>query len=137
MSGHTEGPWRWYGNTDTKNLYLGSPRNGRQIVMSFARYGMQDAKPLFPANGIMVGAEEMVRYEVCPDAESRDDERVYRADVSGIAHPNARILEASVDLFEAAEKALDLMDVDLPMGEEWDAVYEALHNAAKKAGGRS
>ena len=88
----TPGPWDWFGNVDTKTLYLATPKNGRQMVMSFGRYGMQGSKPLFSVNGVMVGADRIARFEVCPEAEKRDDERVYRGDVLGIKHPDAEFI---------------------------------------------
>ena len=43
----TPGPWGWYGNTDVQSIYLATKRWGRFTVMSFRRWGMQAARPMF------------------------------------------------------------------------------------------
>ena len=88
----TPGPWGWFGNTDTKNIYLATPDRGRQFIMTFRRWGMQGAQPWFNTGMMMAPASDRPRYEVAPAAESRDDPRVYRADVSGIKHPDAEFI---------------------------------------------
>lgn len=88
----TPGPWGWFGNTDTKNIYLATPDRGRQFIMTFRRWGMQGAQPWFNTDMMMAPASDRPRYEVAPAAESRDDPRVYRADVSGIKHPDAEFI---------------------------------------------
>lgn len=40
-------------------------------------------------------ARDLAVYEVAPEATSRQDRRVYRADVSGIRHPDAEFIEHS------------------------------------------
>lgn len=91
----TPGPWGWFGNTDSKSVYLATKDRGRQFIMTFRRWGMQGAQPWFNTNMWMGPASDMPRYEVCPDAQSRDDDRVYRADISGIKHPDAEFIAAS------------------------------------------
>lgn len=101
----TFGPWAWFGNTDAHNMYLSTVEGGRVFVLRFERWGMQHARPVFAAvpttrdpresqryTGPMVPGDRLARYEVCPDATSRDDERVYRADLSGIRHPDAEFI---------------------------------------------
>lgn len=93
----TPGPWHWAGNTDSKNIYLATWLKGlgRCIVMDFTRWGMQNARPRFSDDLMMVKADTMVTYEVAPEATSRDDPKVYRADISGIRHPDAVLIEHS------------------------------------------
>jgi len=57
----TEGPWEWYGYLSNKDIYLTTPKNGRQIVMGFDRWGMQGAQPKFSVNGIMRSFEPFAR----------------------------------------------------------------------------
>ena len=85
--GYTPGPWQWYGNTEVRRILLVSPPNGIQTVMDFARYGMHAATPRFQKDGLMYRAEEMVDYEV-----------EYRRDITGINHPDARLIAAAPDL---------------------------------------
>jgi hypothetical protein len=65
-------------------------------VMDFVRWGMQAAQPRFlnPADdgSWMFKASDMPIYQVAPDATSRDDRRVYRADIIGIRHPDAEFI---------------------------------------------
>lgn len=116
----TPGPWEWYGNTDHHNVYLSSVRYGRQFVMGFRRWGMRSAQPAFAVGrtwegdppqssddfgdcGCMTGAADLivvrssdaVRYEVAPTASTRNDPAVYRADISGIRHPDAVFIAAA------------------------------------------
>lgn len=51
---------------------------------------------------------------------------------------DARLIAAAPDLLAATQKALDLMDASMDgvSVEDFDAIYEALHGAARKAVGR-
>lgn len=84
----TPGPWRWFGNTFGKNIYLATTHSGRMDVMDFARYGPRFAQPVFrvdsPTGGIMTKAHDLVTYEVD-----------YRHDISGIDHPDAEAIAAA------------------------------------------
>ena len=89
LVGATPGPWRWFGNTNVRSLYLATVHHGRRFVMQFGRWGTRDAAPLFhvvttSGSGVMVRADEMVRYEA-----------PYRKDVDGIDHPDAKLIEAA------------------------------------------
>lgn len=90
----TEGPWHWAGNTDVNRIYLATwvPGMGRCTVMDFSRWGMQSARPRFSEDLMMVNADKRAVYEVAPEAKSRDDQRVYRADIVGIDHPDAEFI---------------------------------------------
>jgi hypothetical protein len=96
-TGHTPGPWHWFGNTQSKQFYLATPDRGRQFVMTFYRYGIQGAQPAFQFNGIMHKASELCRYEVGDPGvigaeQARANSTVYRKDVSGIDNPDARLM---------------------------------------------
>lgn len=56
----------------------------------------RDTRLVFLGPDLMVqDARDLAIYEVAPDALSREDRRVYRADVSGIRHPDAEFIEHS------------------------------------------
>lgn len=98
----TPGPWRWFGNTKTKYIYLATTHSGRLYVMDFVRWGMQSAQPCFqPAPGkiAMQPATDLVRYEVD-----------YRQDIACIDHPDAYLIAAAPDLYAACELALESDD---------------------------
>lgn len=90
----TPGPWAWFGNTDVRDACLATPDRGRLYVMQFARWGMASAQPVFRDDAArqMVKASEVPVYEVAPKASSRDDPRVYRADISGFRNPDAEFI---------------------------------------------
>lgn len=86
-------PWHWRGNVDIKSVRLWAPRSrGRMTVLDFTRWGMQNAAPQFTIAGLLHRADELAIYEVCPEATSRRDSRVYRGDIIGLRHPDAEFL---------------------------------------------
>lgn len=103
LAAATPGPWGWFGNTDSRDVYLATRRFGRMTVMRFCRWGMSGAQPVFWVGGELnerdrifggraVRAADLARYEVCPDATSPDDPRVYRRDISGFRAPDAELI---------------------------------------------
>lgn len=82
----TRGPWRWFGNTKSKDIYMATTHSGRVFVMQFERYGRSGAQPVFQVRtstgGIMTPAHNLVIYEA-----------PHRADISGIDHPDAIAIE--------------------------------------------
>lgn len=104
MAGHTKGPWAWMGNQH--GLYLATTHSGRQYVMGFRRMGMQNAQPVFLVKDRLVPASDLVEFEVGDGTargfgQGRDDDTVYRYDVSGIDAADARLIAAAPDLLEA------------------------------------
>lgn len=92
------GPWHWAGNTDVHHVYLANwrPGHGRCSVMDFGRWGMQGARPKFVTDGFYVNdVNSLAVYEVAPAATSRQDPRVYRADIIGLRHPDAEFIANS------------------------------------------
>lgn len=102
ISGYTPGPWAWFGNARMHSIYLATPDRGRQYVMSFKRWGMSGAEPVFqPRQGKgMVPASGLVTFEVGDrgivgvDA-AKADGSVYRLDIRGIDCADARLIEAA------------------------------------------
>ncbi|QQM29333.1 hypothetical protein JET14_13470 [Martelella lutilitoris] len=99
------GNWFWDGGRDM--LALVTKSAGRRYVMDFVRKGMKSAQPRFQIAGIMYGAiDHLTQYEV-GDGIARgqksadDDASVYRMDIKGVDHPDARRL-ARVPEMEAA-----------------------------------
>lgn len=93
LEGVTPGPWKWFGDTKLKNIYLATTHSGRIYVQDFVRWGMRGAQPRFQVAGIMEDASELVEYEVD-----------YRKDIATINHPDARFI---ADARTAYEQALD------------------------------
>jgi hypothetical protein len=151
----TPGPWQWFGNTDVRNIYLATKRWGRQFVMQFDRWGMNGAQPVFCAGRTwkpdpqsmrdfdydfdlsigMTKAQELPVYEVAPNATSRKDPAVYRADLSGIRHPDAVFIAAArqdvadllalVDELRAELDERDAEEIDRAFAEDDLAAGEA------------
>lgn len=104
---HTPGPWAWFGDPKHGSLYLATVRNGRRFVMDFARMGMRGAQPRFQEKGVMIGASELCTFEVGEMGivgmqSARSNPSIYRYDISGIDHPDARLIAAAPDLLEFA-----------------------------------
>lgn len=55
---------------------------------------MRDPRLQFMTDLMCVNARELAVYEVAPNATSREDPDVYRADVVGIRHPDAEYIAA-------------------------------------------
>jgi hypothetical protein len=110
----TPGPWAWFGNR-SGGVYLATPDRGRRYVMGFQRYGMNGAQPSFSVGSIMRPAAELVAFAV-GDGTARGfkqadkDTSVYRYDVSEIDHPDARLIAAAPDLYDAALAAMEWIE---------------------------
>lgn len=95
----TPGPWQWFGNTEGRQVYLATVKYGRRFVMQFRRWGMQAAQPMFRSHpgaaGRMMLASEVPVFEVCRDATTVEDPRVYRADVVGFRNADAEFIARS------------------------------------------
>jgi hypothetical protein len=116
------GGWGWYGGRN--NVYLATHCGGRQYVMDFARFGFSGAQPRFGRKGEMIGAlSSLTQYEVgdglARGQKSADaDPSVYRMDIRGIDHPDARRIARVPD-----------MEAALIAAEELAQELETLHDA--------
>jgi hypothetical protein len=93
------------------------------------RYGepVQEPRLWLYEDLMAVNARDRVVYEVAPQATTRDDPRVYRADVSDIRHPDAAFIAASRTMLPAAVAAIEavLAREDVLYAEVGHQVYEA------------
>lgn len=89
-----KGPWGWFGAPGSE-FKLATKHSGRRYVMTFARMGMKGAQPMFQPESGMVPAKDLCIFEVCREAESADDPRVYRRDIVGFRAPDAVAIAAA------------------------------------------
>lgn len=101
LDGTSPGPWRWAGRLHTgPELSCWVPGQGRTIVMSTRRLGMQEAQPQFVVDGLIVDSTKLAVREV-----------PYRDDIVDIDHPDARLIAAAPDLLRRALVALAEADL--------------------------
>lgn len=153
-AGHTPGPWAWMGNGYAGQMYLATTHSGRRYVMGFRRWGPQGAQPEFQSDGRLVPAKDLIQFEVGDGTAvgmeaAKADPSVYRFDIDGIDHPDARLIAAAPDFAEVAPDAADLLeryaefirtvgadDLELrPYLPEVERVAECLRAAIAKATG--
>jgi len=133
------GPWQWYGNTKTQEVYLATTHSGRTFVMDFARWGMRWGQPRFQIDHRMVTLGELGSQEhpLGPKFEVP-----YRRQFVGIGHPDAthiaandpttvlalvariRELEGTVD--QLLKSASPRPDYHPTMHKAWEASVEVL-----------
>jgi hypothetical protein len=138
MEGWTPGPWGWFGSAK-RGIYLATVKGGRRFVMGFKRQGMNGAEPTFQVDRRMVPASTIAVYEVCRDATSADDPRVYRDDIVGLRSADATLIVAAPDLYAAADEAHAFMSIVMPTERtaEAHAIVAKLRAALSKARGQS
>lgn len=121
---HTPGPWGWFGNASVKKIYLATTHSGRQMVMTFDRWGMKDAQPVFWPKSRRAQARDLCTFEVgdrgvVGHAAAKAHESVYRYDIAGIDSADARLIAASPDLFAVA-KAYEAWEADVVFDGNWE-----------------
>ncbi|MBM1613892.1 hypothetical protein JQV16_08595 [Sulfitobacter mediterraneus] len=88
------GNWFWHGQPDS--MALATEYGGRRYVMDFVRKGMKGAQPRFQTDGLMHNAaDDLATFSVGEGhvrghRQAKEDPTVYRYDISGIDHPDAR-----------------------------------------------
>lgn len=102
----TPGPWGWRGNKDAQQIILYRLAGWGDVVMSFARWGMQRARPHFVTDGIIREPQWVMGPPHHP------------WQIDGIDHPDARFIEHSRE------------DVDWLLGELAVAESRAEHAEA-------
>lgn len=137
MSGHTPGPWSWYGNAGSKSLYLATTHSGRRWVMGFKRWGMSGAQPMFqPEARGLVPASDICTFAVGDRSvrgtkEAAENSSVYRLDINGIDCADAHLIAAAPEMFDALEAASWLLADISPDG----LVKQKIDAAISKAKG--
>lgn len=131
----TEGPWRWGGNIDQKEVYLSTVDRGRIFIMRFVRWGMHGAQPTFqnpdPDGWGTVDAKDLAVLE-----------RSYRGEIATIEHPDAQFIAharqdipALLAVADAVAKAAEWSGTGRARGgskvrvlyiDDWDAIVAAL-----------
>lgn len=105
MAAHTPGPWFWHVDPQTKMVRLISRASMMPLVMGFERWGFNGACPEFrdAERDLMRG----VQYWLTDDK------------VGGffdIDHPDARLMKAAPDMYEALEAMLNKFDDAMDCG---------------------
>lgn len=102
------GPWYWDGYVANGGyINLCTAHSGIVTIMSCRRKGMQGAqfefidrdgdepwnkRSMVNRHTLFRSAEELAIFEVCPDATSVNDPRVYRTQVNGLRSANATFI---------------------------------------------
>ncbi|MCG4256893.1 hypothetical protein [Acetobacter senegalensis] len=112
----TPGPWAWFGSAGgAPDVYLATNHSGRRYVMSFRRWGLNGAQPCFQPEGRgMKKASDLLQFEVGNRSivgieAAKKDTSVYRFQIRGIAAPDAYLIAAAPELYEALDACLSLI----------------------------
>jgi hypothetical protein len=136
MSGHTPGPWRWEVSLKSKNVSLcGGRPPFDQTVMDFVRWGMGGAAPrLIDHNRFLLRRADEFSVTV-PGREH------HSAWFRAIDHPDARMIEASPEMYDALVWIVNCAscvgkDGEPPTSEEYRDALNAGVAAIAKAEGK-
>ena len=144
----TKGPWGWFGSAgNIPEIYLATKHSGRRYVMGFDRWGLNGAQPSFQPNGRgMVKAKDLLQFEVGDQSivgldAAKKDASVYRFHIRGIAAPDAHLIAAAPELYEALRMAANdlntaahfLPDTGLALLETVKQAHAALAKARGEA----
>lgn len=131
----TPGPWAWFGTAGgCPEIYLATNHSGRRYVMGFQRWGLNGAQPSFQPEGRgMVKAKDLLQFEVGDQSivgldAAQKDTSVYRFQIRGIAAPDAHLIAAAPELYEALDDLTEIAN----RGSVPDYVRDAI-NTAKRA----
>ena len=108
----TKGPWAWFGNAASNHVYLATWHSGRRYVMDFKRWGMRGAQPRFQPDTGMKDAKDLLFFAVGDKSvvgveAAKKDTSVYRLDIRGINAPDAHLIAAAPELYEALTALLE------------------------------
>lgn len=90
LSAATPGPWRWWGNVDTRQIQLTTVGRGVMTIMAFQRWGMQRAAPAFFRRTPDMPYGWNGKQESVGDIAVR--EVPYRGDLVRLNNPNAELI---------------------------------------------
>ena len=108
MSGYTKGPWTWNVNSTHKVCELRGG-NGDLSVMTFTRWGMSGAAPVFWFWRGNLSDEPMRADKIATTLKGREHHKSWRQDID---HPDARLIAAAPDLLEALKVAQLWLSID-------------------------
>lgn len=132
---HTPGPWQWFGNGYCEEIYLATVNNGRVYVMGFGK------PPRFQVDHRMVSAMKLAKFEVGNPKvtgvrQARKSKSVYRQHICGIDHPDAHLIAAAPEMYEALDDCIAMFDGGVPEC-EWDRIKQNARRTLAKARGES
>lgn len=98
----TRGPWKWFGYHGSHQIELCA----RDTIMSFRRWGMRSAQPLFCTDGLLYGVKTLAVPDSAPE----------RRRITDINHPDARFMAAAwqdvADLLAEVDRLRGLVKSD-------------------------
>lgn len=126
--GFTPGQWGWFGNGSMDEIYLATKNNGRIFVMQFKE------PPLFRVDNRMVSAINLAKFEVGDPRvtgmrQAEKSKSTYRYHIDDIDHPDARLIAAAPDLYDAVKQLLkwcDTMEPNPDLCADRKAAYAAI-----------
>lgn len=118
------GPWQWFGNTKSHEIYLATVDRGRLYMMGFERWGRRDARPNFwhPEGGPIQDFREVAMFE-----------REYREDIRGIDNPVAHMMAKGRQGFHDLLVEVDRLRREVEALQD-DAANERLIRSMKRSG---
>lgn len=137
FEGHTPGQWSWFGNAP-HDIYLATKHSGRTYVMGFSRWGFKGAQPVFCGERVMQDASELITFQVGDRgvkgyAAAKADPSVYRYQIDGIDHPDARLIAAAPDLLAAYRTALARAEAAEEARDKYEKLATDLYHARAEA----
>lgn len=127
------GPWFWkgYAKGTAPRVSLVSRGLGGFYVMVPVRWGFQGAGLEFVRDDMLTGLKEdgMLRFEVCRDAVSASDPRLYRHQFDGINHPDAVFIAAARADVDALVEEVDRLRARVAAADRLLARVEDLGDA--------
>ncbi|WP_086638085.1 hypothetical protein [Acetobacter okinawensis] len=100
---------------------------------------MRGAQPQFRSDNVLVDASELLKFEVGDKSivgieAARKDTSVYRYQVRGIDSPDARLIAAAPELYEALQRLVNVSAEISPEAQKADVIANARAALAKARG---